>query len=588
MSRRAIAFGLAVLLVCALGLLAADRVARSTRAPAPTPPIAASAHDAPRTATPQPTATSTTPPSATPTATATPTPTPRPLRLAVDQPTYARFRDALQGLPALCPGWAIVPYPAPYDAERLLADGLAEAALAWAADPPPGGAPLRVEPYVAAFHVTHPEREVSLERLAELASGEAPGLALVVAPGGRDVVRDLLGVEPLDALELADWESAKEYVATHPDAWALLPWEAVDFRVRALPVDGVRPDPHRPDGDPLARRLWLRAAPVDVAPLAEALAVALRFEPPPVVELVAVGDVMLGRTVGRLIAGDTPRYPYEGEGVLPILQGADVTIGNLECPVSDRGQPVAKTYTFRADPGVVEGLVWAGFDVLSLANNHLGDYGLDAVRDTLRHLAEAGLAVTGAGETADAAHAARIVEAGGLRLAFLAFNQVPPESFAADDERPGLAWMDPERMTAAVRAAREVADLVIVSCHWGIEYSAHPTPSQERIAQALADAGADLIIGHHPHVVQGVQYHAETFTAYSLGNYVFDIDLTAESLQGAMLRCLLDPTGVKTVEIVPVSIDDCRPVVMPSDRAESVLRRMERVTRERSWLPAKR
>src|SRR5690606_13208642 len=120
---------------------------------------------------------------------------------------------------------------------------------------------------------------------------------------------------------------------------------------------------------------------------------------------------------------------------------------------------------------------------LSLANNHLGDYGLDAVRDTLRHLAEAGLAVTGAGETADAAHAARIVEAGGLRLAFLAFNQVPPESFAADDERPGLAWMDPERMTAAVRAAREVADLVIVSCHWGIEYSAHPTPSQERIAQ---------------------------------------------------------------------------------------------------------
>lgn len=208
--------------------------------------------------------------------------------------------------------------------------------------------------------------------------------------------------------------------------------------------------------------------------------------------------------------------------------------------------------------------------------------------DTLRHLADAGLTVTGAGQTADEAHAPQIVEAGGLRLAFLAYNQVPPESFAATGDRPGLAWMDLERMTAAVRAAREVADLVIVSCHWGIEYSAYPTANQERIAGALAEAGADLIIGHHPHVVQGVQYHAETFTAYSLGNFAFDIDLTAESLQGAMLRCLLDPTGVKTVEIVPVSINDCRPVVMPPDRAESVLRRMERVTRETSGLPAVR
>lgn len=140
------------------------------------------------------------------------------------------------------------------------------------------------------------------------------------------------------------------------------------------------------------------------------------------------------------------------------------------------------------------------------------------MRDTLRHLSEAGLTVVGAGETADEAHAPRIVEAGGLRLAFLAYNQVPPESFAATATRPGHAWMDVGRMTAAVAAAREVADLVIVSCHWGIEYSAYPTASQARIAQALADAGAHLIVGHHPHVVQGVHYHADAFTAYSLGN----------------------------------------------------------------------
>jgi poly-gamma-glutamate capsule biosynthesis protein CapA/YwtB (metallophosphatase superfamily) len=584
MSRRAIAFVLATLLVVALGLLAADRVARSTRAPAPTPPIAAIAPATPCTAMPHPSATPTTAPSATP----SPTVTPRPLRLGVDQPTYARFRDALLALPERLPGWALVPYPTTYDAERLLADGLADAALTWAADPPPGATLLRAEPYAAAFHVTYPEREVSLDRLAALARGEDPHRTLVVAPGGREAVRHLLGVKPGDALELADWESAKEYVAIHPEAWALLPWEAIDFRVRALPVDGARPDPRDGDGSPLVRRLWLLAARGDVQPLEGALIAALRYELPPVVELVAVGDIMLGRTVGRLIAGDSVRYPFEGEGILPILQGADVAFGNLECPISDRGSPVSKTYTFRADPAAVEGLVWAGMDVLSLANNHLGDYGVDAVYDTLRHLAESGLGVTGAGETEDAAHAPHIVEVGELRLAFLAFNQIHPKTFAATGALPGLAWMEMELMTAAVRAARRLADVVIISCHWGIEYSAYPTADQMRISQALADAGADLVIGHHPHVVQGVHYHTETFTVYSLGNFIFDIDLTAESLQGAMLRCLLDATGVKTVEMIPVAIVGCRPEIMPPEHAETVLARMERVTRESRGLPAPR
>ena len=306
----------------------------------------------------------------------------------------------------------------------------------------PASTLLRAEPYAAAFHVTYPEREVSLDRLAALARGEDPHRTLVVAPGGREAVRHLLGVKPGDALELADWESAKEYVAIHPEAWALLPWEAIDFRVRALPVDGARPDPRDGDGSPLVRRLWLLAARGDVQPLEGALIAALRYELPPVVELVAVGDIMLGRTVGRLIAGDSVRYPFEGEGILPILQGADVAFGNLECPISDRGSPVSKTYTFRADPAAVEGLVWAGMDVLSLANNHLGDYGVDAVYDTLRHLAESGLGVTGAGETEDAAHAPHIVEVGELRLAFLAFNQIHPKTFAATGALPGLAWME--------------------------------------------------------------------------------------------------------------------------------------------------
>jgi poly-gamma-glutamate synthesis protein (capsule biosynthesis protein) len=439
---------------------------------------------------------------------------------------------------------------------------------------------------VAVTHVLSPTARTSRAQLLGWASGVVDGPELVTADGGA-AVRAILGLDALGAntLYLEDWAAAKEYVATHPGAWAILPWEVVDARVQAMPVDGAWPDPRRPWSNPLMRRLWL----VEEAPLpsgvADALAEALRYVAAPTAELVAVGDIMLARLVGERISWWGARYPFEGEGIQPLLSNADIALGNLECAISERGERQDKGYTFRASPVITQGLTYAGFDVLSLANNHSGDFGDIALTDTLNTLADIGIATVGAGETITAAHHLRVVESNGLRVGFLAYNEIGPSWFAASETSPGSALIDLERMRAAVADARQEADVVVVSCHWGIEYTPYPTAYQREVAQALAEAGADLVIGHHPHVMQGLGYYPDTLVAFSLGNFIFDQGLSEQTEEGLILRALLDASGVKTVEWLRHAVTRSQPALVSPEQSLPMLERIFRVTREQGLLP---
>lgn len=456
----------------------------------------------------------------------------------------------------------------------------------WALLPPEGALLLRQEPYVAVTHVVSPTAQTSRTQLWGWASGSAPGPTLAVGDDGA-ALRALLGLEALgpQVLRLEGWEAAKAYVAAHPGAWALLPWESVDHGVQAAPVDGAWPDPRRPWANPLMRRLWL----VQEEPLppgvAEALAEALRYRPAPTAELVAVGDIMLARLVGERIALWGARYPFEGEGIQPLLSGADIAFGNLECAISERGQRQDKGYTFRASPVVTDGLTYAGFDVLSLANNHTGDFGHVALTDTLAILEEVGIVAVGAGETITEARRLQVVEANGLRVGFLAYNEIGPSWFAATESRPGCALMDVEAMRADVAAARRQVDVVVVSCHWGVEYTPYPTAYQREVAQALAEAGAHLVLGHHPHVVQGLGYYPQALVAFSLGNFVFDQGLSEQTEEGLIMRALLDPSGVKTVQWLRHAVTRSQPALAPPEQALPMLERVLRVTREQGLLP---
>jgi len=256
------------------------------------------------------------------------------------------------------------------------------------------------------------------------------------------------------------------------------------------------------------------------------------------ITLLFVGDIMLSRLIGDIMTKKNDwRYPFLETA--DFLKNADITFGNLEGPISSRGTKVGSIYSFRSDPRAIEGLLYAGFDVLSIANNHIWDYGADAVRDTLTLLKDAGIGVIGGGIDYQEAHKPLIKEVKGIKIAFLGYTDLISRSLGLKTAKPAIAFLDIDQAISDVKEVRKVADLVVVSLHWGSEYETTQNPNQEKVAKALIDAGANFIIGHHPHVVQPVEEYGGGYIAYSLGNFVFDQNFSQETRTGLILKVTL-------------------------------------------------
>jgi poly-gamma-glutamate capsule biosynthesis protein CapA/YwtB (metallophosphatase superfamily) len=296
------------------------------------------------------------------------------------------------------------------------------------------------------------------------------------------------------------------------------------------------------------------------------------------VRLIAVGDVMLARTIGRRIESDGPLAPWEG--VVDTFAEADVVFANLECTISTRGTPANKSFTFRAPLAAADSVAAAGIDVVSLANNHAIDWGVPALRDTIAALDSRGVGHVGAGEDADQAHAPVIVEQNGLRIAFLAYVASLAErtgfvtrQWAAGPDEPGLAIARPGLVARDVTAARAMADIVIVSLHGGRENRREPSKPQRNVAQAALEAGAALVLGHHPHVLQGYERADNTLVAYSLGNFVFDL-FGARANDSVILDVTLTAAGVSEVRWIPVIVRNGFPHLAEGEDAERILGRI--------------
>ncbi|MBK9709971.1 MAG: CapA family protein [Kouleothrix sp.] len=292
-------------------------------------------------------------------------------------------------------------------------------------------------------------------------------------------------------------------------------------------------------------------------------------------DLRATGDVMLGRTIAEIAARRGLGYPL-GQAQ-PLLDG-DLAVGNLESPLTDRREPLrAGPYRLPAPASLAGRLASAGFDALSLANNHALDVGPDGLRDAAETLRAAGIAPLGVAAGAGAREPT-ILRAGGLRVALLAFNAVPdPEDQPDEGLGWGRAWLDDDAL-AAVRQARASADAVVVLAHWGVEYAPEPSARQRDWAARLVAAGADLVLGAHPHVLQPIAPVASGgragVVAYSLGNFVFDQAFSRETSSGAVLRVLLDSQGVALVAAAPVEIvaGEPRPLAPDTPAAQEILR----------------
>jgi poly-gamma-glutamate capsule biosynthesis protein CapA/YwtB (metallophosphatase superfamily)/outer membrane protein assembly factor BamB len=294
-----------------------------------------------------------------------------------------------------------------------------------------------------------------------------------------------------------------------------------------------------------------------------------------VVELLTVGDIMLARTPEERMEVLGGGYPFAA--VSDLLRGADIAVGNLECALTAHSQPIPhKLYLFRAHPRHAVGLAEAGFDILILGNNHTSDYGQAGLDETVETLRDHGLAYVGAGSSVDEAYRPLFLEVKGVRLAFLSyamssFKQVPwempPDTHVAYAEVPAIQ--------RAVREARERADVVIVNLHAGIEYSSTPSDEQRMLAYAAADAGADLVIGHESHVVQGTEVRGDCLIAWSLGDFVFDISAVDAARDGVILRALLAADGLRRAELIPVRIvDDAQPQLVADEAGNPIVRRV--------------
>jgi poly-gamma-glutamate capsule biosynthesis protein CapA/YwtB (metallophosphatase superfamily)/GMP synthase-like glutamine amidotransferase len=276
------------------------------------------------------------------------------------------------------------------------------------------------------------------------------------------------------------------------------------------------------------------------------------------IELLAVGDIMLARTVEERMNQYGSLYPFQA--VYPLLQAADIAVGNLETPFTVQGRPADKRFIFRTHPEHITALSTVGFDVLSLANNHILDFPPDSMDDTLAALEDLGIATVGAGRGEAAAHRPAVLEVKGIKVAFLAFAaprwRGSPEVPTATD----VAWAEPEPVRKAVVEARQEADLVIVILHTGTEYEAQANQEQRSVAHAAVEGGAALVIGHHPHVLQDVEVYQGVPIVYSLGNFVFDMDVIERTRDTAILRAVLAKDGVCSVDLYLARIvDDAQP-----------------------------
>lgn len=298
------------------------------------------------------------------------------------------------------------------------------------------------------------------------------------------------------------------------------------------------------------------------------------------ITLIAVGDVMLDRGVARGIAARGPEALFAG--VCGPLRKADLAIGNLECPLAATHDRLPKRIAFRADPALAQVLAAAGFDIMNLANNHAVDCGRVALLATIAHLNRAGIQVCGAGRDRAEAEGPVVLTAGGLRVAFVGFTEFV-EGTRPYDHVPTIGLATARSIRAAVARARAVADLVVVSIHAGEEYDASPAKLQRSYALAAAGAGADLVLGHHPHVLQGLEEvprpgRRPALIIYSLGNFVFD-QARDDANVSVMLRCRLDRDGVAGAETDPVVIRDTRPRAATAEEGRVILAELTRRSR---------
>ncbi len=267
-----------------------------------------------------------------------------------------------------------------------------------------------------------------------------------------------------------------------------------------------------------------------------------------------VGDMIfvrgVKRTVDQHFAGDYTKLFDNSE----LFQNTDILFGNLEGPASDKGADLGSLYSFRMPETIPQILKDEGFDVVSFANNHVGDYGKAAFDDTRARLTAASLPYAGAGNTKAAAEEPVIIEKNGLRVGYIGFTDVGPNWMSAKENESGILLASDPRFTEIIKNAKAKVDTLVVSFHWGEEYKPH-NARQEMLAKRAIDAGARIVAGHHPHVAQDVEVYNGGLIIYSLGNFIFDQYFSKETMEGLGVIVSLEGDSIVRYDEYTIPLD---------------------------------
>lgn len=303
------------------------------------------------------------------------------------------------------------------------------------------------------------------------------------------------------------------------------------------------------------------------------------------VKLSAVGDILLSGTVVEMIRNKGYEHPFIF--VLEELKKSDLVFGNLECPLSKRGRSLKNKCCLYSPAETVKSLKSVGFNVVSLANNHIFDYGYEGFADTIAILKKNNISWFGAGKNLEEARMPAILSINNLSIGFLGYSWNFIGSINATKNKFGTAPLSEKLILEDVKKLKEKTDIVIVSLHWSYERERYPLPSQRKLAHRIIDAGASLILGHHPHVLQGIEEYDNGIIVYSLGNFIFpdvsyeeyNLIQEQENKESMIFNCEISNNGIEGFDIIPIkSNNQFQPKILKNGEKRLMSERIEKLS----------
>ncbi len=258
---------------------------------------------------------------------------------------------------------------------------------------------------------------------------------------------------------------------------------------------------------------------------------------------------------------------------------ADISMVNLENPLTAGGSPVPKMFNFRARPDYVDILTYGGVDIVTIANNHIYDYGQEGLFDTLEKLSDKNIKFIGAGRNINEARHPVIFYIKGLRIAYFAYygTHKHSDSYPAKIDSAGTALRQLPIIKEDIEKYRNDVDYIIVNFHWGIEKAEYPEENQVSFAHSVIDYGADIIVGHHPHVLQGIEIYKGKIIAYSLGNFIFGGN-SRVTYDTAVLKIVINGLNDVKPSVIPIEVNYWQPTLLDGVRGKSLIQKVEKLS----------